>query len=387
MKELVNKIKQNEDASLFAKICLTWLGTLITVMLIGIVYCVATGTEKSFTELMAIWDAKRYHFIVENGYTFPHDYSAQANWAFFPLYVLVCMAIRFITFGVVDTYVIGIMVSSVCIIIAAFFAYKLIDDKKRGMRIVVLMIAGPYAFYYMSMMTEAMFVMFTVLFFYFCRNKKYLLAGLMSACASATRIVGVLLVFSLLIELYMDISAGLKPVEGVKKFVVTMLKTPKHILSVLLCPFGAFCYMTFLYFFCGDAWAFKNVQIAWRADGVIPIIQPLWEACTGAMNRNYYTFMGWMCLVFIGVYIYMFIKKHYSMATFGMLTLLVALSSHVMSTIRFTVGTFVIYVGAHEIMKILEGDSALTKWTIRIVALAFTLIMLVFWFQSRAWVM
>ncbi|MBQ4283441.1 MAG: hypothetical protein IJB96_05875, partial [Lachnospira sp.] len=194
MSGIIGKIKENDNAALFLKICFVWVCSIIAMMLIGIVYCIVTGTEKGFIELMQIWDAKRYNYIVENGYTYPQDHDPQANWAFFPLYVLVCMAIKAITFGIVDTYLIGMVVSSLCIITAAFFAYKIIGDEKRGMRVVIIMLAGPYSFYYASMMTEAMFVMFTVLFFYCCRQKKFLLAGLMSALASATRIVGVLLV-------------------------------------------------------------------------------------------------------------------------------------------------------------------------------------------------
>lgn len=387
MSGVISKIKENENAKLFIKICLTWIGTTIAMMIVGLIYNVVRGTEMGYLDLLQQWDAKRYRYIVDNGYTFPQDNSAQANWAFFPLYVLACMAIKFITFGLVDTRIIGMVVSSICIIIASYFAYKLIDDEKRGMRIVVLLIAGPYSFYFASMMTEAMFLMFTVLFFYCCKKKRFLLAGIMSACASGTRIVGCLLVFSLIIELYREISAGCKPMEGVKNFIMTMLKTPKYIMSVLLCPLGTFAYMLFLYFFCGDPWAFKNVQIAWRNPAKFPVIGVLWEACSGSTDLNYFTFMGWMCLIFIGVYIYMYKKKHYAMATFGLSTLLVAISSHVMSTIRFTVGTFVIYIGAHEIMKFFEDKPWWIKWPIRVLAIIFTLIMLVFWYKESSWVM
>ena len=59
----------------------------------------------------------------------------------------------------------------------------------------LLMFAGPYSFYFGSVYTEAMFVLFIALFFYAAAKKKYLWAGLAAAFASATRIVGCLLVF------------------------------------------------------------------------------------------------------------------------------------------------------------------------------------------------
>ena len=52
------------------------------------------------------------------------DIDPQANWAFFPLYVIVCAALKAVTGGLINTYVIGMIVSNICIIIAAFFAVK-----------------------------------------------------------------------------------------------------------------------------------------------------------------------------------------------------------------------------------------------------------------------
>ena len=84
----------------------------------------------------------------------------------------------------------------------------------------------------------------------------------MAACSSATRIVGCILVFALVVQLYIDIEGNKISLGCIKDFVVTMFKNPGKIFAVLICPFGAFSYMTFLNFFCGDAWAYKNVQIA-----------------------------------------------------------------------------------------------------------------------------
>ena len=118
------------------------------------------------------------------------------------------------------------------------------------------MFAGPYSFYFGSVYTEAMFVLFIALFFYAAAKKKYLWAGLAAAFASATRIVGCLLVFALIVEMYLDLTADggkLITLAKIKSFIVQMLKLPEHIFAVMLCPFGAFCYMTFLRFFCKTA--------------------------------------------------------------------------------------------------------------------------------------
>ena len=159
-----------------------------------------------------------------------------------------CQIVKGLTFWKLDTYVTGMLVSNVCIFIAAFTAVKYlrvikarsiklvcpgaVNDGSRlerlsqavrdddGMLLVILMLAGPYSFYFASMYTEAAFVMFIALFFYFSAKKKYLRAGIMAALASGTRIVGCILVFSLIIELYMDINNGERiSIAGIKNFI------------------------------------------------------------------------------------------------------------------------------------------------------------------------
>ena len=119
---------------------------------------------------------------------------------------------------------------------------------------------------------------------------------------------------------------------------------------------------------------------------MFPVVEVLWKACTGQME-DWFTFMGWMCLVFIGMYIYMFVKKQYSFATFGLLSLLVALSSHVMSTCRFTIGTFVIYMGIYELLKNVNKKPLWVKGVVALIIAIPSIILLLHWYGSSAWVM
>ena len=158
------------------------------------------------------WDAEWYKEMTEVGYKFPRS-TGMANWAFFPLYPMICMAVRIITGGHINTYAIGMMVSNICIIVAVYYAVKLayleLDkgkyDKKDIENIIIfLMLAGPCAVYYGAMYTEALFTMCVVLCFYNARKRNYMTAGVFAALASATRIVGCTLIVVLLIEMYID---------------------------------------------------------------------------------------------------------------------------------------------------------------------------------------
>ena len=375
----------------------------LLMLVLMVIYNIYMGTDSSVSFLMNQWDAKRYQFMIDNWYTFPLDTDPQANWAFFPLYVIMCRFVKTITLGLIDTYWIGMLVSNVCIFIAAFTAVKYIGLIKQGVRsgdrlerltpavkndngllLVVLMLAGPYTFYFSSVYTEAPFVMFIALFFYCAAKKKYILAGLMAALASGTRIVGCILVFALIREMYNDINGNRKvSIEGIKTFVRMMINAPKKILSIMLCPMGAFAYMTFLKFFCGDVWAYRNVQIAWREDTFFPIIGVMWKACTGQIEPRY-TYMGWFCIGIFAVYGYMIYRKYYAMAAFGIISLLIPLTSHVMSTCRFTVGAYVIFIGVYDL---LINCNKKLRWAILVIFAAAEVWLLFMWYNSDCWLM
>ncbi|MDO5401840.1 MAG: hypothetical protein Q4F11_00225 [Eubacteriales bacterium] len=383
---LRKRYEDNADFRLFVQILLIFVLSRIFLAVMVPVYNGIVGTQHSFSFLMNEWDAKRYHFIIENGYTFPLDTDPQANWAFFPLYSLVCMVFRVLTMGFVDTYWIGMIVSNICIFIAAFYGVKLIKimgiiKGDEGILLAVLMLAGPYTFYCSSAYTEAMFIMFIVLFFYFAKKRRFMAAGFMSACASGTRIVGCTLVFALLIEMYIDFARNNS--RSLWAFIKHLLSLPQKITAIFLCPFGTFAYMLFLWFFCGDVWAFKNVQIAWREDTFFPVIGVLLKACTGQIEPRY-TYMGWICIAVLVLYGYMIYRKFYSMAVFGIIALLIPLTSHVMSTCRFIIGTFVVFVGLYDCL------AGRRKWVrnLAVSVMAVWEVILVFmWYNSDCWLM
>ncbi len=433
-------IRKSPNYKIFMCLVVTFILSRLLMAIMVLVYNNVMGTEHSFAYLMNPWDAKRYQFIIENGYTYPLDTDPQANWAFFPLYVIICQLVKLLTFWKLDTFWVGMIVSNICIFVGAFFGIKYIfnrnnndlynqyhtaqvhnisDNNWVSENVIIwggLLFAAPYMFYCSSTYTEAMFIMFIVLFFYFCQQKKYVLAGCMSAAASATRIVGCMLVFALIVELYLDyvksktiavtelpfasksilkssststlkykIAALLKyKFYRIKNFLYEIFTTPKYLIAILLCPLGTFLYMTFLRFFCGDAFAFKHVQIAWREESYVPVIGVLWKACTGQIEPRY-TYMGWFCIGAFLVYGYMISRKYYSMAVFGIVSLLVPLTSHVMSTCRFTVGSYVFLVGIYELINKIKNKFLVCLIIVLLVLIELYLLFL--WYNSDCWLM
>lgn len=412
MRTISEKYQSNKNMQILLQLIVLLLLSRLIMFIMVPVYNGIMGTDRSFSFLMNEWDAKRYQFIVDNGYTFPLDYDPQANWAFFPLYVLVCMTVKALTFWKADTYYVGMLVSNICILIAAFTTVKYLRNitgngafgeklKCMSERKILggvccadtlltgfLMFFAPYTFYCSSMYTEAMFIMFIALFFYFCERKKFVTAGFMAAFASGTRIVGCTLVFALIVEMYRYYQPGKVSLGRIKDYVTGVLKKPVDMLSILLCPLGTFTYMAFLKFFCGDVWAFLHVQIAWREDEFFPVLGVMWKACTGQIEPRY-TYMGWFCVGVFIMYGYMFARKHYSMAMFGVISLLVPLASHVMSTCRFTIGSYVIFVGFYDLLGNMCGSRLknIIRWMTVAGFIVAEAVLLFLWYNSDCWLM
>lgn len=363
------KYHSNENFRIMSVVLMIWTLSRIIMLLMVPVMNIFADEPHNIIYYMNPWDAEWYAGIVDGGYCQAKTSSGMANWAFFPLYPIVCALLKTLSFGLINTYVIGMVVSNVCIIIATFYGVKLLkyecpDYASKWPYLVVLMMAGPFAFYAGSMYTEALFIMCVVLFFYYAVQQRFVVAGVWAALASATRIVGCTLIAAMIVEMYISRryrliekmdnaeNAGLPPIRGMALFKGTwklIMSDIKDVFAIVICPVGTFIYMVYLKFLCGDAWAFYSVQVAWRKEKMFPVLGVLFKACTGQLGINY-AIMGYYCVAVICLYIYMFWKSHYSMAVFGLISLAVPLTSHVMSTMRFIMGSFVMYIGVFELL-------------------------------------
>lgn len=365
----------NERFRLLTKIIFVWVISRAIMLLMVPIMNLVADEPHNILYYMNPWDAEWYKEIVESGYRFPRS-TGMANWAFFPLYPLVCGFIRTITFKSINTYAIGMAVSNVCIIIAVYYAVKFawleLDNNKYNKRtleniIIFLMLAGPFAVYYGAMYTEAMFILCVILCFYNAKQGKWIAAGVFSAFASATRIVGCTLIVVLFTEMYIAQYNKEKKnthKNNIKYYFYIFKNTIKNIFvdakklfSLAICPLGIFAYMTYLKWFCGDAWAFYHVQRAWRTQKMFPIIEVLFKSCFGQLNSMSDVkpvngiILGWFCVFTILLYIVMIKDKHYALGIFGLISLMIPLTSSVMSTLRFIMGSFVIYIGVTRLLS------------------------------------
>ena len=330
----IEHYKNNEKLRLFTKIIVVWLLSRLVMWAMVPVMNLVADTPHNLLYYMNPWDAEWYKELAEEGYKLPRS-SGMANWAFFPLYPMVCALIRIITGGYINTYAIGMLVSNICIIIAVYYAVRfawleLDTDKYDRVDIeniiIFLMFAGPCAVYYGSMYTESLFTMCVVLCFYNTKKKNYMMAGVSAAFASATRIVGCTLIVVLLTDMYVSMykqhrDEERRIVAAIKAFIKDVISDAGKLLALAICPLGIFVYMTFLRGFCGEMSDVKQIN------GII---------------------LGWLCVFTLLLYVIMLVRKHYACGIFGIIALMIPLTSSVMSTLRFIVGSFVVYIGITE---------------------------------------
>lgn len=164
------------------------------------------GNHKNFISffLLSPWanfDGVYYLLIAAYGYT--------SNAGFFPLYPVTVYFLSSLlgyskAFDPIQFFS-AFFLSNVYFLLALFVFYKLIilDYKKNvGIKTIIFLLIFPASFFYASIYSESLFLLLTVLCFYFARKKKWFLAGFIGALLTATRLVGIAILPALAWEIY-----------------------------------------------------------------------------------------------------------------------------------------------------------------------------------------
>lgn len=199
------------------------------------------------------FDGRNYLEIVNKGYK---SLGQKVDlWAFFPFYPLLIRILSFNLF--LNPIFIGLGISLICFIASLYlFNILLIQDRlsldKRKKMIILLMIF-PTSFYFAAYYTESLFLLLVLSAFYFLNQKKIIQASIFTALASATRIVGLAIVPSILWEAYRQYK-----------------ETKKFPLSVLIAPLGYVFFSLYAQVTTGSAFSMIEKHRSWGRQ-----IQPL----------------------------------------------------------------------------------------------------------------
>jgi Gpi18-like mannosyltransferase len=212
---------------------------------------------ESFKRAWFIQDSNHYVSIAQDGYTNTGDDSRFI--AFYPLYPLL---IRIFSYIFRDYMVSGIIISILCMVIACYFIMKLVTYEFGEIKIakgsVKYILIFPVTFFFSIVYTESLFLMLTVMCFYFLRKKKWLYAGICSMMASLTKNQGLLLLLPMLIEMFFssDILKNLRA-GRYKRVLKAWLRYGFYL---ILCPIGFGIYLMVNKLVTGDWFMFLYYQ-------------------------------------------------------------------------------------------------------------------------------
>jgi len=141
-------------------------------------------SKHVWLSIWAIWDSGWYLDIAKNGYALsvlsdlpkaldPH----QINFGFFPLYPLLIGGMGKLIGG--HVLVCGIVVSNICVLLAAWFLYKLVlldRDSATARRAVFFLFAFPTSFVLSGVFAESLFLLLSILVFYGIKKEKFVFA-------------------------------------------------------------------------------------------------------------------------------------------------------------------------------------------------------------------
>lgn len=251
------------------------------------------------------FDGVHYIRIAQDGYQY------QFTQAFFPLYPLL---IRLVAPIFLETHVLaGICLSSVFMLMAAWMLGKLIDvgnsskqmPAKGGQAIFVQMnkdiawvilffLFFPMSFYFGAIYNESLFMFLVIGSFYFARQKKWWLAGVFGALASAARLVGVFLLPAIAWEYF-------------RRRGPPNRRVPTNLYFLFLIPLGLLAYMIYLQINFGDALYFLHAQGAFGASRATGIVFPgitIWRYMKMFATIPFSQYDFWVALWEAGFFIF-----------------------------------------------------------------------------------
>jgi hypothetical protein len=275
-----------------------------------------------YVEALCQWDCTWFRDLASNGYQLHPRSTGEANWAFFPLFPLLVAFLHAVT-GLSFT-VCGAVVSQICIGLAATFAATIFKEDVEGYWLFcILLIAGPFSFYYNTGLSEALFILLTVIVLACLRHGAYLGAGVAAGLLSATRVPGVFIVLAIMWQALIDYRRGTLPVG-------------RALVACALAPMGLFAFMAYLHFHVGNALAFVVVQSAWHRSLGNPVVR-LWDSlASGPTTLGFWFAMT--ATVALAMSLVIAVRGSIGVALFCAASIIVALSSGLESMPRYAAG-------------------------------------------------
>lgn len=211
-----------------------------------------------------------------------HGYNIDFIQAFFPVYPLVIRIVSRL-FADKEIIVSGLTVSLLLFTGGVLLFYQLLkrDYPARVInQTIFFLLLFPTSFYFASLYTESLFFFLVMATFLMARKRKWWLASICAALASATRISGVLLTLALTWEWYSTRTTRKQsPIQMIRRSpqkIFSVLKTPIPYIA----PLGLVTYMSYLTLVFHKPLYFWQAQLAFGVEksfGIVLLPQVIWR--------------------------------------------------------------------------------------------------------------
>lgn len=194
----------SKNTKLFLKIALIVISTRILIYLFGY-YAVMLdkGQSLSLESIWLRWDAQHYLRIAKDWYI-GGARETEIFIVFYPLYPIVVRVLSMLTGTVFSS---AIILSNLFLVIGCFYMYKLFSfeyDEKTAANGMKYLLFFPVSFFLCAPFTESLFIMLSVMMFYYLRKEKWFLSAVIGMLAGLTRFHGILLLIPFLIEFFVQ---------------------------------------------------------------------------------------------------------------------------------------------------------------------------------------
>lgn len=284
------------------------------------------------------FDGIYYLTIAQSGYT--------PNLAgFFPLYPLLLSIFDFTDSSYTpNTFLAGIILSSIFLILSLFIFRKLIliDYKEEIVyKSILFLLVFPTSFFFASIYSESLFFLLLVVSFFFARKSNWILSSIFGILLAATRIVGIAILPALLLEFYLQNKTFFS----------------NKIILVFLTPLGLVAYSLFNYLNFGNAFQFVKAQGTLlnnrSVDQIVLFPQTVFRYLKILFTVRTITFEWWIALLELSSFIFALVmlyiawkkKIRFSYLLFSALALLIPASTGTFSAIpRYILVLFPMFI-------------------------------------------
>lgn len=200
-------------------------------------------------------DVVWYQSIMDKGYEIlPFESTRQHNWAFFPLWPMVWWCFEQV---IPHRMLAGIVAAHAFFLLGLINLYRIAIALGLSRRLantsILFLCFFPVSYFFSFPFTESLFLFLVTGFFDRCIRGRWIAAGIFGALASATRPTGILLACIPLLYLGFTFIQDRKKIRSWKPLATCSILTSAGLAS----------FMVYLYTITGNAFAFKDIQVAW----------------------------------------------------------------------------------------------------------------------------